>query len=241
MYFHSDLIYSNMRQLIFSILTIALLTTLPAWADKRCEMNLANGYGPWDYYNPKSHVPTSSTPMGPVRRVTNVHLKPQMLRLTGRATGTISGDLDYTLRAIPNHPLGLDLASRLELRLATTAAKQLNSFFSYEKMVRNAECYFRRALSLNNRTAETYFIYGIHLHRNKKYQEAAVAYEKALSLKDTNIEANYNYGLTLVKLERYSEAEIQAVKAYSKGYPLSGLKNLLTKKGFCESGCATKN
>mgnify|MGYP005839628563 CR=1 FL=1 len=219
------------------IINILLLLLLHPGSAYGCDLDLSNGVGPWDYYDPINSVPSGANPMGNIKRVTNVHLTPGMLKLEKRASGTFSGDIDYTLRAIPNHPAGLDLASRLEKRLSHASAEHI-PLFKYEKPARSAECYFQRAIALAPNRSYTYVVYGIHLHRFGKYQEASTAYTRALALGSDTIETNYNYGLSLVKSGRFAEAEQQAKIAYQGGFPLPGLRNLLQQQGYCKSECS---
>jgi tetratricopeptide (TPR) repeat protein len=172
-----------MRLNLFIISIILCLTSQLAHADNRCNMDLFNqGVGPWDFYDARNSVPSGANPMGNLKRVTNRHLQPQIISLTGRVgKGSIGKDIDYTLRAIPNHPIALDVASRFEVKLALKSSKTTR-LFRYEKILKSAECYFRRAISLDPNRAQTYHIYGIHLHRHSKYKEAALKYRQAISL-----------------------------------------------------------
>lgn len=222
--------YSKIIKALFSLVIIAIINTT---AFAACNLSLENGYGPFDYYDPKSHIGTGADPMGKIKRVTNVHLSPKMLLLTGRATGPIAADLDYTLRAIPNHPDALNLASRLEIRLRSAIKTPL---LRAEKMKQSADCYFQRAFKLAT-YSETYVLQGVHLHRNKKYQEAKNAYLKAIDMGHKSASTHYNFGLTLAKLEEYPLSEKHAKIAYKLGYPLKGLKRQLREVGYCISGC----
>jgi tetratricopeptide (TPR) repeat protein len=221
------------KTLIIKILLVSFLYQGLAHA---CDLNLSNSVGPWDYYDSINNVRNGENPMGNIKRVTNVHLTPGMLRLEKRASGTFSGDIDYTLRAIPNHPAGLDLASRLEKRLSQPGA-ELTNLLKYERPKHTAECYFKRAIALAPNRSYTYVVYGIHLHRFGKYEDASKAYAQALALGSDTIETNYNYGLSLVKSGRFAEAEQQAKIAYQGGFPLPGLRNMLQQQGYCKSEC----
>jgi tetratricopeptide (TPR) repeat protein len=191
-----------------------------------CDLNLKNGFGPWDYYDQNSHAPTGADPMGAVKRVTNVHLTPSMLALQKGGSSTIGGDLDYTLRAVPNHPDALNLASRFEKYIASGAARPGT------KMSRGAGCYFERAIAFRPNEPTTRMIYGMHLHRSKKYSKAVSAYEAALTLGMNTPDLHYNMGLALYKAGRYEEATEQAKLAYGMGFPLPGLKNYLKGVGY---------
>jgi tetratricopeptide (TPR) repeat protein len=155
------------------------------------------------------------------------HLTPEMLRLERGNTGTISADLDYTLRHIPNHPIALDLASRLELALANTPERYPN-----ERMVKSADCYFKTALNFTPSQSYVHYIYAIHFHRSKAYVQAAEAYQTAYRFGLNNAEFMYNYGLTLFELARYAEARQLADSAKALNYPFKALDKKLLSKGF---------
>lgn len=220
--------YKELKTLIFFILITA---NIPAIG--KCNMDLSNfKTGPWDYYDAINSQPNGANRMGNIKRVTNAHLTQKNLQML-RNRDRLTDDLDYTLRAIPNHPDALNLASRLE--------RMLNSDFvpqnmKYEKMTKSADCYFQRALKLRKH-AGTYEVYAIHFHRNKKYSEAKEQHIKAMNLGSKSANSHYNHALTLIKLEEYQEAEQHAKIAYKLGYPLPGLRKQLQKHGYCKSNC----
>lgn len=236
---YKPLLINSVRCFLFCLLFIVAPQSF-ANIPLECDPNpfSTSGVGPWDYYDKKNYIATGANPMGRIRRVTNVHLTKAMLRLTGKATGTISSDLDYTLRAIPNHPQALDLASRFEQKLSLKSTEK-DQLFRNERMARSAECYFKRAINLTPNQPRVYHIYGIHLHRMKKYAKAVEIYSTAEKLGLEDVEFQYNYALSLVKEEQYEKAETLARKAYQQGYPLPGLKNLLQEKGYCAEGCSS--
>lgn len=211
-----------MRFIASSSLTLALICS----SANSCDMNLSNGVGPWDYGDPKNHTRNSANPMGNVKRVTNVHLTQSMLNLQrGGTSATIGGDLDYTLRAIPNHPQALLLSSRLERLVLMKLAHK------YERMAKTAECYFQRAIKLNPRLDSTRIVYGIHLHSQKKYADALKQYQLAFNTGSTSANLHYNMALTLIEMKRFDEAQQHAKKAYRMGFPLMGLKEKLESIG----------
>ena len=59
--------------------------------------SLQNGYGPYDYRSDKDKL----------RIVEQYHLTPEVVNLVAGSTGEIGDDLDYTLRAFPNHHVAL--------------------------------------------------------------------------------------------------------------------------------------
>lgn len=205
-----------------SALLLFLLTTLnhATWASS-CDTSLNRS--PWviDHFKP--------SPQGQYRgdSVVKRHLTPEMLRLEKGSSSTISGDLDYTLRHIPNHPIALDLASRLELALTITPERYPN-----ERMVKSADCYFKTALNFTPSQPYVHYIYAIHFHRYKAYEQAAEAYKTANRLGLNNAEFMYNYGLTLFELARYAEARQLADSAKALNYPFEALDKKLMAKGF---------
>jgi tetratricopeptide (TPR) repeat protein len=218
-----DLIFSKR---ILNIFPVALFF-FGAQLSIACDLDLSNGRtGPWDFYDPANHQPSSAAPQGNISRVVNVHLTPAMLALKHGNTSSISNDLDYTLRAIPNHPDALNLASRLELHIKRGLARP------GEKMTHDAECYFERAIVFRPNVSTTRMLYGIHLHRAAKYSDALSAYEAALNLGMSTPDLHYNTGLALYKAGRYEEAAEEAKLAYNMGFPLPGLRDYLREAGY---------
>lgn len=226
-----------MRNRFLFAFTLCCLSVTAQAQFSQCNTDLANGrIGPYDYFDPRNSQPTGAAPQGNIKRVTNVHLTKSMIRLQHGNTTSISGDLDYTLRAIPNHPDGLDLVSRLEKKLNSPSAK-FDKKLKGERLPKTADCYFRRALLLAPNRPVTHSIYGIHLHRNNKYEDAKKAYSRAIELGSQNPEVHYNLGLTLYHLKEFAAAEDQAKIAYQKGYPLPGLRDFLRQEGLCQNSC----
>ena len=191
-------------------------------------------YGPYNYYDSKNHIKGAGGVTGGLKNetritiVTKYHLNSNIVRLTKGQTGThISGDLDYTLRALPNHPVALDTISRFEIRQASSPdfkAKQ-------KAMPYSAECYFQRALKIfGYNQPQTYMLWGLHKYREKKYQEAIEYFNKAESLGFNSADLAYYFGLTYLKLGDINKAQKYSDIAYSMGYQLPGLKKMLESK-----------
>lgn len=80
----------------------------PLYAAPACG-SLENAYGPFDYTNPddfKNKLPL----------VEIAHFTPKVEGLMGGKSGYLWGDLDYTLRAFPNHHRALYAFVRYEIR-----------------------------------------------------------------------------------------------------------------------------
>jgi tetratricopeptide (TPR) repeat protein len=177
---------------------------------------LKNAYGPYDYMNAEDR--RKRLPI-----VEGGHFTPQVEALiSGETTTNAAGDLDYTLRAFPNHHRALSAMSRYQL-----SHKRSTNAGYY-----TAECYFKRALEFKPDDAVVSYIYGIHLYKQHKYKQALSYYKRAESLQPDSAELNYGLGLLYMKLRNFDKAESYARKAYQQGYPLPGLKNALKRKGY---------
>lgn len=168
--------------------------------------------------------------MGPVKRVTNVHLTKKMFTLENGNTGSgpmgLMADLDYTLLRIPNHPQALHLLIRFNNKL-NGQLPQLSNF----TWKRSVECYFDRAINFSPNNGETYALYGIYYHKQKKYSEAEKQYKTAEEKGYRSADLFYNMGLLYADLEEYELSQKYAIKAYQQGYPLPGLRNRLMNLG----------
>ncbi len=138
------------------------------------------------------------------------------------------GDLNYTLRAFPNHHEALFAI----IRYFTEGTEQKGKAPSSSKHQLPPECYLQRAIQFRPEDGNNYILYGIYLHRMGRLEEAKRKYEKGLELMPRSAEGHYNLGLLLVDMGAYEEAREAARKAYEMGYPLSGLRKRLAEKGY---------
>lgn len=180
--------------------------------------SLANAYGPFDYTNPvdvRDKLPIVET----------YHFDRGVDSLRGHAQSgpqNLGGDLDYTLRAFPNHHRALDAMGRYQLQ-----AKQAPPPGARY----TAECYFERALAFAPDDAVAIMVYGIYLVRKGDKDAALERYREALALMPDSSELHYNMGLLYASLGRYEDALAEAHVAYGAGYPLPGLRNKLERAG----------
>lgn len=192
-------------------------------------------YGPIDYYDSENHIKGKGGELtgdlkdkNKITIVTAYHFNSDIVRLRrGQTSTNISGDLDYTLRALPNHPVALDTVSRFEVL-------QNNSveFKSKQKpMPFEADCYFQRAINVfGYNQPQTYMLWGLHKYRQKKYEKAIKYFIQAESLKFKSADLAYYFGLTYFQLGDFDKAQKYSDRAYKMGYQLPGLKNLLKNK-----------
>ena len=177
----------------------------------------SENFGPFDYL--QRHQLKSK--LGIVEKH---HFTPQVEQLIGGAnTGNkrdVLADLDYTLRAWPNHHRALN--STIQFHIIN---KNWKTHFP------PAECYLERAINFSPKDGITRMLYGNLLQRNGKQSVALKQYEKALELKPKSVQIKYNLALLLVELGNYKRARKYALDLYPNGFPLPGLKDKLKKVG----------
>lgn len=169
-------------------------------------------YGPFDYLNSEHREKKLMV-------VEKHHFSQEVETLKSGLESSIGGDLDYTLKSFPNHHKAL--YSMIKYKLQSVEGGRVN--------IDSMECYFQRALEVNNRDAYVYQLNGIYLHRKKKYKEALGKYLQAINLEKNNSELYYNIGLVYYNLKEYSSALKYAKMAYELNYPLPALRDKLKK------------
>ena len=195
---------------------IALVAMLPVQAFALCggPLNFNKFDRPMDYNDPKDRkmLPT----------VERAHFTAEVEALLRGMNGPLPGDIDYTLYQFPNHYRALNAMARWQLKNPRPPdARYLT-----------ADCYFERALTFRPEDATLYILYGVYLHGDKRFEDAARSYEKAEQLGGAvSAEFHYNFGLTLFELGKYDLAKARAERAYGMGYPLPGLRNKLKRVG----------
>jgi len=179
---------------------------------------LAQGYGPFDYTNPQ-HV-RSRLPV-----VEAHHFTAEVEGLVRGKSGYILGDLDYTLRAFPNHHRALYAL----IRFVTEPGHMGRQYIG--KLESQPECYLQRALRFKPDDGKVHMLFGLYLHKLGKLVEAEGYYRTAVKIMPRSAEAHYNLGLVLTDQDKFAEAVPVAKLAYELGYPLSGLRRRLAAAG----------
>lgn len=174
----------------------------------------SQGYGPFDYLKRKKLVEN-------LHLVEKAHFKYKTEQLLDREH-SLKGDLDYTLRAWPNHHRALAAIIRFKTLKNGTPVSAV-------------ECYLLRAINFVPTDFTPYMLYGVYLHRLGHKKKALKQYESAAKISPKNPELHYNWGLLLISMKKYDEANNHAVLAYKGGYPLPGLKQKLSKLGYWKS------
>ena len=125
--------------------------------------DLRNAYGPYDYRNDRDKLPI----------VESFHFTPEVEALIRGKSGYIGGDLDYTLRAFPNHHRALvsmmNLAEREKNRQPRGARYTV-------------ECYFERAVRFAPDDTIVRMLFAIDLNKIGRVQEANQQLEESVKL-----------------------------------------------------------
>lgn len=171
------------------------------------------GFGPFDY---RKHKHGSKK----LKIVEDFHFKEGVERLKFS-----DSDLDYTLRAFPNHHRALYVLIRYFTQIRS-AGQELHWRFA------PPECYLNYAIQFQPSDAKVHLLFGIYAHKIGLQEKAEELYREAVKLEPQFTEAHYNLGLLLVDMERYTEAKKHAIQAYEGGYPLMGLSRRLAAAGY---------
>lgn len=177
--------------------------------------SLVNAYGPYDYS--KKDDRELRLPI-----VESGHFNSDVENLIRGQSGYLIGDLDYTLRAFPNHPRALWSMARLHLR----EGKKLLGDGRY-----SIDCWFERGIYMNPEYPAVRYIYGMYQHKAGELDRALQNYKIALDLNDENAEVHYNLGLLYIELGNLEKAQEHAIDAYRLGFPLPGLRRKLLEAG----------
>jgi len=188
----------------------ALLLALAAHAQD-CG-TLTNPYGPYDYRTSRDKLAV----------VEAFHFTPDVEYLRRGAQGSLGGDLDYTLRAAPNHHRALMAVTNLALR--ERKPQPSGAHFT-------VECYFERAEEFAPDDGTVRMIHGIYLSRMGKKGEALERFKEAESRAADSPTLHYNLGLAYFDMKQYDEALTHAQRAYALGVTLPGLRNKLKAAG----------
>lgn len=169
---------------------------------------LQNAYGPFDYRDPvnkRDNLPIVET----------FHFTADVESLRHGRSGSVYGDLRYTLRAFPNHHRALRSMARYGIE---------GGQIPMDDDISTVDCYFERAIVFRPDDAAVHVIYANYLFKRGARDDAQKQYEEALRLGPDSVEINYVAGLFFVDMGDLARARELAKIAYDNGYPLPGLK-----------------
>lgn len=176
---------------------------------------ITNAFGPFDYRVERGNN---------LNLVEGAHFTPGVEALVSANTGYIGGDLDYTLRAFPNHHRALMSV----MRYGEKKKNQHPTDLRY-----SVECYFERAIRFRPDDDIARMLYSMYLTKGNRTAEAIQQLDIAAANAEgkDNPFTHYNLGLSYTDLKEYAKAEAQAHKAYAMGFLQPELKNRLKALG----------
>jgi len=183
--------------------------------------SLDNGFGPFDYTDPSHLVKQPGETISKREIVERVHFTREVENLiSGFEVRDPLADLDYTLRAFPNHHRALSSMANYHILKKT---QKLDGY--------SIDCWFERAITFRSDDALVRVVYAIYLIKTGKNEKALVQYQDAVKLQPDSADAQYGIGLMYTNMGNYDLAFEHADRAYELGYPLPGLRNRLIKAG----------
>lgn len=195
-----------------------------AASDSRCaRIDERVRYGPFDYRQGRTTLRQN------LSIVEEYHFRPEMQREAMRGEGSWF-QMDYTLRAFPNHAPALFLIGIMEQKITnykTEYLKKLQRRNDYSP----AGCYFERAIRFAPDDPNVYNAYGRFLALSKFYDKAIEAFKTAVKLAPKVASAHYNLGLAYYAAGKFDESAKAARKAYSLGYKKPQLRTRLKRNG----------
>lgn len=174
-----------------------------------------SSFGPFDYrdYNSRARF---------LNVVERVHFTPEIENLTAQATKYLAGDISYTLTKFPNHYRALDAISRLAVRENTE--HPVGSYYS-------VDCWFQRAVVFRPRDGRVRMVYGVHLTRLGRMEEAIEHMLAGLRLQPEDARIRYTLGQTYLEIGDYENALRYAHETLAAGHPIDGLREGLERAG----------
>jgi tetratricopeptide (TPR) repeat protein len=162
--------------------------------------SLRNAYGPFDYRTDRGEK---------LYLVESGHFTPEIEAVIRGHTGPLGADLDYTLRAFPNHHRALVAMTRYALKLKLPQVPNANY---------SVDCYFERAMRFRKDDGVVPVLYAVYLGQAKRDAEALQQLAKAQTVDAENGFTQYNIGLVYFDMKHYDEALAQALKAQQLGF-----------------------
>jgi Tfp pilus assembly protein PilF len=141
----------------------------------------------------------------------------------GNTSVQIGSDLDYTLRAFPNHHRALLAMQRLGQRLQTPQPPGASV---------PVECYFERALRFRPHDITARLLYAKYLFQNRRDPQAQSQMQQVDAEPDADGMTHYNMGLIFLEQRHFLLAREQARKAYAMDVDAPALREQLLRQGW---------
>lgn len=177
-----------------------------------CGLIFTDHFGPFDYRRRGSAVKT----------VEEFHFTAAVETLRSGQSGYIGGDLNYTLRAVPNHHRALVALVRYVEREKSDQLRGMDF---------PVECYFDRAIRFMPDDTVVRALYAQFLHKRKRTDEGLRHLDYAVPHAGDSPLSHYNLGLIYLELGDPAKALVQAHRAQILGAPQTGLADQLKAMG----------
>ncbi|MFO1252837.1 MAG: tetratricopeptide repeat protein [Inhella sp.] len=201
-----------------SALVFVLLSVQLSLAAAQVSWNcgpLENGYGPYDYRKERT---------GKLPIVDGAHFTPEVETLIrGHTAVHPGGDIDYTLRASPNHHRALAAMARLTER---------GDGIQPRNMRYSADCWFLRGIRFAADDPVVRLLYAQHLMRVKRPADAIKQLQGLEALQPPEALTWINLALLYAELGRFEEARNCAERARTLGLEREALTARLAGEGF---------
>lgn len=191
-------------RLASSLILLMLTSSQPAFAQqepKVCAPIAIDGhYGPYDYVTERAKL----------RIVEQFHFNSRVEGLVSGQSGSLGGDLNYTLFSSPNHHRALLAIMRLGEKTKTIQPRDLEY---------SIECFFDRAVRFRPRDTVVRSLYALYLGLQlQRIPEAISHLDVASGFAADDGLSHYNIGLTYFELKAYDKALAEAHTALNLGY-----------------------
>lgn len=195
--------------LVAPVLTFAQVSEAmcgPVWGTRH--------HGPFDYRKASKYERLN---------VENFHFTAAVeVQLRGKTNQHPGPDINYTLRAFPNHHRALNAATRLAVRDRKDQP---------EGMEWPVECYFERALRFVKDDFVVHSLYAHWLVQRKRTQDAEQQLKLSLGLAGDNPLSHFSIGLIYFEMGLFDQASAQARLAQSLGWARTDLIDKLKAAG----------
>ena len=191
---------------------ISGMMSTAAFAQSACGP-LQNAFGPFDYRTEKGNN---------LNLVESAHFTPPVEALIKGNAGYLGQDLDYTLRAFPNHHRALMSVMRYWEKTKSPQPSDLRY---------SVDCYFQRALQFKPDDTTARLIYATLLGKQSRQADAVLQVDTAQKYAGDNAFTHYNVGLVYFDLKQYDKSLAQAHVASDMGFGQTGLRDQLKAVG----------
>lgn len=184
-----------------------------AQADDGCGNPFANGYGPYDYRTNRGER---------LKVVEDYHFTPKVENLIKGISSSLGGELDYTLRAFPNHHRALVALVRLgdKLRSPQPPGAQFS-----------IDCYFSRAIRFRPDDVTVRMVFASYLGSTGRKPDGIAQLDYGATLAEDNPFTQYNLGLVYLELGAREKALARAHTAMALGFTRTELADKLRAAG----------